>query len=181
LASSPQPNEILTLSLCLPYGWPDTLEPVVDMRNTNLERSGVHEPEISTRAKLEIIVVYTSVKATLAALRTAGSLAQGLGAGIHLIVPQVVPFPAPLDQPPAAKSFTERRFRTIADASPVATRVDILLCRDWKDTLLRTLRPRSVVVLAGGRRRWWPSRERRLARELEMRGHQVVLAEDQSA
>jgi hypothetical protein len=34
----------------------------------------------------------------------------------------------------------------------------------------------SIVVL-GGRKRWWPTREKKLARQLRRAGHEVVFKE----
>jgi hypothetical protein len=50
------------------------------------------------------------------------------------------------------------------------------LCRDSSETLLAVLKPRSLVVI-GGRRRWWPTREERLAKKLRGAGHEVIFAE----
>jgi hypothetical protein len=137
------------------------------------------EPALTTDAGLEVVVVYTSVKQTLAALRTAGSLANDLGARIRMVVPEIVPFPAPLDQPLVERSFAERKFRTIAGASAVETTVNICLCREREDGVLQSVKPRSIVVL-GAAKRWWRSRgERALARMLRNRGHQVILAESE--
>lgn len=128
---------------------------------------------------LEVVVVYSSVKQTLAALRAAGSLAHDLGARIRMVVPETVPFPAPLDQPLVERSFAERKFRTIAEESGVETTVNICLCREWEAGVLQCVKPRSIVVL-GLASRWWLSRrERRLARMLRNRGHQVILSESE--
>jgi hypothetical protein len=130
-------------------------------------------------SELEVVVVYNSVKQTLAALETAGSLAHGLGARIRMVVPQIVPFPAPLDQPLVEPSFAERKFRTIAGASAVETTVNICLCREREAGVLQSVKPRSIVVL-GAAKHWWRSRrERSLARMLRSRGHQVILAESE--
>src|SRR5215470_13453064 len=80
--------------------------------------------------RLNIDVVFTSVEATLAALKEAGALAGSLGARITLVVPEVVPYPLPLESPPVLLAFNERRFREIAAQSPVETSVQIYLCRD---------------------------------------------------
>jgi hypothetical protein len=126
-------------------------------------------------AKLEVVVIFTGVKQTLAALRAAGALAHGLAARIRLVVPQLVPFPAQLDEPPVQREFTERRFRTLAEESAIDTNVDIRLCRDWEAGALDGLKPGSIVIL-GARMRWWPGlRERRLARILQKRGHRALL------
>jgi hypothetical protein len=138
----------------------------------------VREPVLNSDPGLEVVVIYTGVKQTLAALRTAGGLARGLNARIRLIVPQVVPYPAPLEEPPVQKSFAERRFRTIAEEAAIDTKIDIWLCRNRETVLSEHLKPRSIVVIAAARQRWWrPSRERRLARILRKQMHQVVLVQ----
>jgi len=129
-----------------------------------------------TESRLNISVIFTSVDATLAALRQAGDLASRLGAKITIVVPQVVPFPLPLTSPPVLLDFNERRFRVIAKQSPVETRVLLYLCRDQWETLDAALDAHSLVVV-GGRKRWWPTREKRLARHLRRAGHEVILTE----
>jgi hypothetical protein len=126
-------------------------------------------------ARLEVVVIYTCVKQTLAALKAAAGLAQGLSARIRLVVPQLVPFPAQLDEPPVQREFTERKFRTLAETSAVETAVEIRLCRDWESGAIEGLKPASIVIM-GARMRWWSGlRERRLARVLRKDGHQALL------
>ena len=48
---------------------------------------------------LDVAVVFTTTAATVAALRTAGALARQLDACIRMLVPQVVPYPLPLQSP----------------------------------------------------------------------------------
>jgi alkylated DNA repair dioxygenase AlkB len=64
----------------------------------------------------------------------------------------------------------------LAAESPVETTVRICLCRDRWEALEVLLEPRSLVVL-GGRKRWWPTRESRLAQKLRRAGHEVILTE----
>lgn len=129
-----------------------------------------------TEQRLNISVIFTSVEATLTALKRAGTLASSLGARITLLVPQVVPYPLPLESPPVLLDWNERRFRVIASESPVETTVRIYLCRDSFETLASVLGAGSIVVI-GGRKRWWPTREKNLARQLRRAGHEVVLTE----
>ncbi len=126
--------------------------------------------------KLSIAVIFTSVESTLAALKEAGTLASSLGARITLLVPQVVPYPLPLESPPVLLEFNERRFRLIASQSPVETTVRIYLCRDGLEILTHVLSPGSIVVI-GGQKRWWPTREKKLARQLRQAGHEVFFTE----
>jgi len=136
------------------------------------QRPGVEEAD----QKLNISVVFTSVESTLTALREAGDLATSLGARITLLVLQVVPYPLPLESPQVPIEFSERRFRAIASQSPVETTVHIYLCRDKLETLTAALSPGSLVVL-GGRKRWWPTREKKLAQQLRRAGHEVLFKE----
>ena len=114
-----------------------------------------------TPAPLDINVVFTSVDATLAALKQAGKLAHRLAARITLVVLQIVPYPLPLTSPPVSQDWNERRFRVIASQSPVETTIHLYLCRDRFETLLSVLKPGSLVVIGGRQRWWWPTRKRR--------------------
>jgi hypothetical protein len=125
---------------------------------------------------LGVSVVFTSIRETMAALRTAAALAGNLNARVTLLVPQIVPYPRPLDSPPIAADFSERRLSLVASGSPVETIVRILLGRDRLEMLLTTLTPHSLLVI-GGRRRRWPTREKRLAARLRRAGHDVILTE----
>jgi len=127
-------------------------------------------------SKLNIAVIFTAVESTLAALKHAGVLASNLGACISLVVPQVVPYPLPLNNAPIPPGFNERRFSVIAGQSRVETKVAVYLCRDRMETLKSVLKPHSLVVV-GGRRTWWPSSEKRLAAGLRRAGHEVIFSE----
>ena len=142
----------------------------------SIERPAPVTGEI-TDQRLNVSVVCTSPELTAAALKSAGSLAQGLGARITLMVPQEVPFPLPLDSPPVLLDWSERQFREIASQSPVETVVRLYLCRDRIQAIKDSLSPKSVVVI-GARRGWWPFPfERTLAVELRRAGHEVVWPE----
>jgi hypothetical protein len=127
--------------------------------------------------RLNVAVIFTSVEATLAALKQAAELACPLNASLTLIVAQIVPYPLSLTSPPVPQDFSERRFRVIADQSHVETTVRIYLCRDPDVMLIGILKPHSLVVI-GGTKRWWPTPERRLARKLRRAGHEVILTEN---
>jgi hypothetical protein len=126
--------------------------------------------------RLDIAVVFTSLDTTAAALRKASDLATHLGRRITLVVPQIVPYPLPLTSPPVLLDWNEKRFRDISSESGVETTVLIYLCRDRREALATALSPRSLVVV-GGRKRWWPTAEQRLARQLGRAGHQVIFTE----
>ena len=148
------------------------LEKPLTVAASQPERSGTGQ----AKTGLNISVVFTSVEATLIALRKAAELAARLHARILLLVPQIVPYPLPLTSPPVLLDFNERRFRLIAEEASVETNVRLYLCRDRRDMLKSALAPHSIVVLTG-RRRWWPTPESRLARALRHDGHEVIFQE----
>ena len=136
------------------------------------ERPGAEQGQ----SRLNIVVIFTSMGATIAALKRAGYLAESLSAHITLVVPQIVPYPLPLTSPPVLLDFQERRFREIANESPVAIRVKLYLCRNRREALEAVLKARSLIIV-GGRKRFWPTREERLAKRLGRMGHEVIFAE----
>src|SRR5262245_37054925 len=90
----------------------------------------LNPPSADEDPGLNIAVIFTSIGATVAAMAKAGTLAEDLGARITLVIPQVVPFPLPLESPPVLLDFQESRFRDIAANSPVEVQVQLYLCRD---------------------------------------------------
>lgn len=129
-----------------------------------------------TDHRLEVVVVFTSVEGTIAALKSASNLVRGLRAHITLVVPQIVPYALPLESPPTLLDFSQRRLSEIASESRVETIVRLYLCRNPLETVTAVLKPRSLVVV-GSHRRWWPTREQSLARKLQRAGHEVIFTE----
>jgi len=130
-------------------------------------------PDLGAPGKLELTVLFTGLAGTLSALRKATELASGLNARIRLLVPQLVPYPLPLESPPVLLEFNKQRFQAIAAKQSLETRVDIFLCRDV-DVLLRKILAHGSTVLIGGRKRWWPTSEARMARRLHRWGYETV-------
>jgi len=121
-----------------------------------------------------VTVLYTEVPATLAALRHAASLARDLGATIRILNVRTVPYPLPLDKPTVDREVLARNISTLADGQPIPTRVEICFGRDVLASLLQSLSPNSIV-LVGARTKWWPTKERRWAKQLARHGHQLIL------
>jgi hypothetical protein len=130
----------------------------------------------TSQHRFEIAVIFTSFDATTAALKMAGTLVKGLSANVKLVVPQVVPYPLPLDSPPVLREFCERRLRDITNECPVDTTVLVYLCRNRLATLRAVLKRGSIVVI-GGWRRWWPTPEKSLARNMRRSGYEVIFTE----
>jgi hypothetical protein len=126
--------------------------------------------------RLEVNVIFTDPQATVAALKTARSLARDLGACIRIRVAIPVPYVLPLDKPPVPVRFTENLLSDLVSRLKLDTfepSVHFYLCRDPLETLLRALSPNSLVVI-GGRKHWWPTAEHRMAKSIQSKGHRVV-------
>ena len=126
--------------------------------------------------RLEVNVIFTDPQATAAALKTAGSLARDLGACIRVRAAIAVPYALPLDKPPVSAGFIEELLSDLVcrlELDAFEPSVHLYLCRDQVETLLQVLSPNSLVVI-GGRKHWWPTAERRMARALRSKGHRVV-------
>lgn len=134
--------------------------------------------KVHPECPLDVVVMFTDVPGTLKALKTAAELAHNLNGRIRLLAPQVVPYPLPLESPQVSREFNQRRFQTLAShgssAVLIDTRVELYLCRDRDDALCQALEPEALVVI-GVRRSWWPTAEKALVRNLQRKGHQVIL------
>ena len=126
--------------------------------------------------RLEVCVVFTNKTGTVAALQMANRLASKLGASLQLVMPHEVPFRLPLTKPAVQVEFMERELRETADQACVEIDARIVLCRDRRRALQTVIRPGSLV-LVGGRNRWWPTPEQKLAQSLTRAGHHVIFAE----
>jgi hypothetical protein len=129
--------------------------------------------------QLEVNVVFTDEGATAAALKSAESLANGLGACIRLRAAIVVPFRLSLDQPPVSVRFMEQLLCKLVDqreGKGPELSVHLYVCRDQIETMLLVLRPNSLVVI-GDRKRWWPTAMSRIAGILRAEGHRVVVVD----
>jgi hypothetical protein len=144
------------------------------VRSRSFQRVG--EPQTAP-ARLEVNVIYTGIRRTLAALRRAVQLAANLDAHIRIVAAVIVPHPLPLERPPVGREYTERRFRAMAGKTGVETRVQICYCRDQKNAFDCSFAAQSLVVIGGTRRWWWPTTAERTAKVLERSGHHVVFVE----
>lgn len=141
--------------------------------STQIPPAGVFDAESS---RPQVNVIFTDMISTLAGLREASRLTADLHALIRVVVPQVVPYPLPLDEPPVGIGFRSRQFRTMAGEAGVETRFDVFLCRDREQVFRDHLTSGALVVLAG-QQSWWPSPVTRLRRWLERSGYQVVFVD----
>jgi hypothetical protein len=131
------------------------------------------QPETRTGV-LWVVVPYTTAELTKAALRHAG-VCSDLAVHACLVDIQVVPFPCPLTQPPVNREFSECRLEDLLKEAGIPGKANIVYTRDWLEGFKKILQPGSLVILATKRRRWWPTREAKLAQALAKAGHQVML------
>ncbi len=145
----------------------------VDGRQIGYEEIDRHRPSDITTGVLWVVIPYTTPELTRAAMRHAGVCSE-LDVHVSLVDVQVVPFPCLIDQPPINNEYSQRRLQELFNESRLPGRAAVLYTRDWFEGFCRVLEPKSLVVLAA-KRRWWPTREKRLARSLSKAGHQVML------
>jgi spermidine synthase len=72
------------------------------------------------------------------------------------------------------KKFSEQRLQALLKESGLPGKAAVLYTRDWLESFTKVLEPGSLVVLAT-KKRWWRTREEKLARQLMKAGHQVML------
>jgi len=136
----------------------------------------------SDSGRLRVIVVFTTIEGTLAALKSAAKFAEALSAEITLLVSHEVYYRYPLETPPISASFLHRLCVALIEELKIeelqldtdAINIDIRFCRQQEPCLQVTLKPRSVVVI-GAKKRWWRMSERKLERALKQMGHEVLL------
>ena len=126
-----------------------------------------------TAGVLWILVPYTTPELTMAALRHAG-VCTDLDVHVCLVDMQVVPFPCSLNQPPVDRKFSECRLQGLLNESGLPGKAGVVYTRDWLEGFKKILEPGSLVVIAT-KKRWWKTREDKLARTLMKAGHQVLL------
>src|SRR6185369_16798453 len=133
------------------------------------------EPIITARTQPTVFALATSLDGMRVALTTGVPLARGRRARLVLLVPQVVPYPLPVDAPSEATAFTERRYRELVRDAHGEAEIKVCLCRTPRD-VLQLLPVASTVVVGGRVGPAWPSPEERLSRQLIRLGHHAVLA-----
>src|SRR6202049_2763104 len=138
--------------------WMGTMKDLLNSAITQPARPSVswETPEGLGPGRLEVNVIFTDPQATVAALKTAGVLARDLGACIQVRAAIAVLYKLPLDKPPVSVNFLESLLCRLVSRSELHTfepSVHIYMCRDRIETLVRVLRPNSLVVISG-REHW---------------------------
>jgi hypothetical protein len=121
-------------------------------------------------------VLATQFEGTRAALEAAIPLARGSHARLKVLVPQVVPYPLPLDEPAEPAPFPAERYRHLLHHLHAEAEVRLCLCRHLDDVILQMLPAHATVVVGGPAGTWRASRDERLTRRLTHLGFRVVFA-----
>ncbi len=131
----------------------------------------VHEPE-TTKRTLDIVVPFTTLELTQAALDEADRLVRNLNVRIRVVAVQTVPIALNLNDPPVRTDHLEKTLRSLV--SSALAHGEIYLVRDAQSTWAKLLRVRSLIVIAS-RKRFWRTRQESLAGMLERNGQEVVI------
>ena len=147
------------------------------LRSGAVEQPGtVERPELlAACSTFTIHVIFTTWPGTLAALRMAAQQTQSLGARIVIWCFQVVPRQFTATSPPVSTRFVEQQMRSMVKkyCQNMEVEIRMCLCTNQENCMRRVFTP-ETVVLAGGRKRWWPTREQRTAQLLESHGCRVL-------
>ena len=161
------------------------VEPTMNVIRFEVARPlGVGGPRFATEdqarpekaSAFEVDVIYTTDAGTRGALAMAWALAQGLSVHVRLIFTCTVPYTLPLTAPSVSLPFLQDKLASLANSFSGEASVGIYLCRDPLPVLEEVLPPSSLVVL-GGRKHWWGTKEQQLEKQLKSLGHSVIFAE----
>jgi hypothetical protein len=123
---------------------------------------------------LEVVVPYTSPEMTEKVAESAAALSAGLNVLLKLVAVYVAPYPAELRCPAAMERHLTARLTELAERTSLPSCVHLVVSRDRVEAFRQVLPPESAVLL-GSRKRFWRTREEKLARELTRLGHHVLL------
>src|SRR5262249_1762354 len=124
----------------------------------------VAEPPEHT-GTLDLVVPFTTPETTAKVVKRAAEFAGGLNASLKLIAIYVAPYPAELRCPTAMQEHLTKRLSHLAGQSDLPVTIELVVARSRDEGYRRAL-PQPSTVLLGARKRWWPTREERLARAL---------------
>jgi hypothetical protein len=114
-----------------------------------------------------IHVVATTIPGTREALATAAALAEGPNSPIRVIAAVT------MDGAAEPLHAFATQIKTLSEVDSSRVRVVPCVCRHLID-VTQLLPPNGLVVMGGRTHRWWPTREQRLAHDLQGLGYRVM-------
>ena len=148
--------------------WPHAVHPAQTSKNWR----DLATPDRPVR----VVVPYTDPATTRAALAAVATMTEGLAATIVLLAVHVLPYPAPFYCPRAVREHLEGELTALARTLPGPVEAILALARTPEEGYSQILPPGSAVFI-GTPRRWFRTREQRLANLLTGLGHSVALVE----
>jgi hypothetical protein len=124
--------------------------------------------------ELEIVIPYTGISSTAAALEHAPVLTAGLNARVLLIAVHALPYPLPFVCPTMVHAHLVEQLMDLASRCPLPVSPQVVLARDLQEGFRYALKPASTVLVATSRH-FWRTQEEKLARSLARDGHKVAL------
>ena len=155
-------------------------------RTPHVGARGADATEFAERVAAEqfhITVLWTTEEGTLAALKTANSLARHTGLSVTLATVVIVPPAAALDRPRDFVNFLEQRAVHLLSATDIHNQkftVQTWFCRDQHKGIRQALGNLSLTII-GGRKKFWPTDEQKLEMWLQRQGYPVVFADARAA
>jgi hypothetical protein len=120
-----------------------------------------------------ICVVATTVAATCEAIVTASALAQPFEGRVQVLAARPTPAEWSLDRQSAPVRALAKEIKRLTNE--VEAQIDVLPCVCRRMTDVTQLLPGgAIVIIAGPSHRWWPTREQRLAHDLNELGYRVM-------
>lgn len=134
------------------------------------------EPESAapTGGSLRVVVAYTRPAVAAETVAAALAMTAGLSATVVVAGVHVIPYPAPFHCPALVREHLEARLQRAAERAGDSAQAVLVLARSQEEGFRHAVRDGGSIVI-GTRRRWWPTRETRLARRLKAAGCKVLL------
>jgi hypothetical protein len=152
---------------------PEFIDPNAEL-HLDPELLRVREESLVHSGSLEIVVPYTSDEMAAKVMLPATTMTRGLDATLKLVAVYVAPYPAELRCPAPMERHLTARLTDLASRTSLPACIHIVVSRDRGEGFRQILRPGSAVLL-GSRKRFWRTREEKLARALTRQGHHVSL------
>ena len=137
----------------------------------------IDPPPIETDGKcgvIEVVVPFTEWAVTEAVMKRAAAFTANLNASLMLIAVHAVPYPMSFGCPALVHAHLVDQLIDLASQCPLPVNPQVVLARSCEEGFRHALKPESTVLL-GTRKRFWKTREERLALALVRDGHHVAL------
>jgi hypothetical protein len=128
---------------------------------------------------VRLTVIFTTARFTLPTLELAARLSNDLVPAVQIIVPRPVPYCLPLKASREIAPLVPPEILEFLETSELDAYILVVLGRTRYAGVLRSLQPRSTVLI-GGRRRWYLTREEWLERQCRQQGHEVIFVDADS-